>query len=66
MLQSMKAVRRPKGMRPEDLYKNSSDRTSTTRQFSADKPLNTLKEGGCSPTLTDSSSSKDNFANQGY
>lgn len=65
MLQAIKVVRRPKGMRPEDLYKKGNGWTSTMRQFHADMPLNSLKERGWGKTLTDLASSKFKVTNQG-
>lgn len=39
MLQAMKVVRRPKGMRPEDLYKNSTCQTRHNVSISRALPL---------------------------
>jgi hypothetical protein len=65
MLQSIRTVRHPKGMRPEDLYKNRGGRTSTMCQFIADMPLNSFREKGNGKAPTVSSSSNFQVNNQG-
>jgi len=65
MLQAVKAVRRPRGMRPEDMYRNVGGRPSTPRQFRADLPDNGLRKGDGSNHTTDSSSSNFRVKNQG-